>query len=228
MPEQGDKGHDWFRTVVSILIATVTVVGAITAWRISVASNAASSFDSKGLSAALAGANAGITISTYLSMNMGFFADYREHLEKAKLLEMDASKEPDPERHAAMREEAVRERSLAATARGYLDSDYLSFDPETGEEVFDGNRFWTANWAEASTVQDLEEQPFFAQADRLRDKAWGLVIVTVALGAALFLFTAAITVRGRGKYVLAVCALPVFLGAVALAAVLELVTRGAV
>ena len=222
MTEGERRPHDRFRTTVSILIATLTVVGAITAWRISVASDAAGSADSKGLNAALQAANTGITVSTYLTMNMGFFAEYREHQEKARLLEADAAKEGDLKRQAALREEAIRERNLASTARGYLDLDYVSLDPETGEEVFDGNRFWTANWAEASATQDLDEKPLFAQADHLRSKAWGLVLVTVALGLALFLFTAAITVRGKAKYLLAISAVPIFLCAAATVAVLEL------
>ena len=218
-----EKGRDRFKTVVSILIAAVTVVGALVAWRISVASGAAGSADSKGLSAALQGANAGITVSTYLSMNMGFFADYREHLEKAKLLEADASKEADPSRRTSLREEAVRERNMAATARGYLDLDYLAIDPETSEEVFDGNRYWEAQWAEASAGQDLDETPFFAASDHARTRARALTGVTVGLGAALFLLTASTTVRSRVKYVLAASALPLFLGAVAAAAFLGLV-----
>lgn len=156
-------------------------------------------------------------------MNLGFFADYQEHLEKAKLLEADASTETDSARRVALREEAVRERNLAATARGFLDQDYLSVDPETGEEVFDGDRYWTTEWSEAATEHELDERPFFAQADHLRDKAWGLVSVTIGLGAALFLFTASTTLRSRMRYVLAGCAVPIFLGCVAGAVILELV-----
>lgn len=59
MSDREERTHDRFRVAVSILIATVTVVGAIVAWRISVASNAAGSADSKGLNAALQGQTRG-------------------------------------------------------------------------------------------------------------------------------------------------------------------------
>lgn len=221
METEDKKPHDRFRTAVSILIAAATVVGAAAAWRTSVASGAAGSADSKGLHAALQGANAAITVSTYLSMNLGFFADYREHLEKANLLEADAAKETDGARQASLREEAVRERNLAATARSYVDQDYLAIDPETGLEVFDGNRYWEAQWAEASAGQDLDEASFFAQADHTRTKARALTGVTVGLGTVLFLLTASTVAASRARYVLAGIAVPIFLGAVAAVAALE-------
>ena len=216
-----EQRRDLFRTAMSVLIATVTVVGALVGWRISVASGATGAADSKGLNAALQAANAGIGASTHLSMNLGFFATYREHLERATLLDRDAEREADAERRTLLLEDAARERNLAATARAYVDWDYVTTDPEANEGVFDGNRYWAASWAEAAASQDLDDQSSFARADRTRDKARGLTLVAVALSATLFLLTAAMVARRRATYLFAALAAPLLVCAVAAAIALE-------
>lgn len=180
-----------FRTAVSVLIATVTVLGAVVGWRIAVASIAAGVADSHGLQAALRAANAGSSISTYLSTNLSFFAEYQEHGDRATLVERALTLESDPERRQALEEEALRERSLAAAARGYVNVDYIAVDAESGAEYFDGNRFWDAQWAETAVTEDLDPDPSFAGADQARTRARGLTAVAVGLSFALFLLSAA-------------------------------------
>jgi hypothetical protein len=217
-----DDKSDRFKTFIAVLIAVITVVGAILAWRISVANGAAGSADSEGLAAVLQSVNTDVNISMLLSMNLGLFADYRQHIKKAELLEQDAASTTDAARQAAEREEALRERNVAATARGFVDADYLRVDPATGGETFDGDRYWTVLKAEAAAQQNLDYNTSFAQANRKRDQARGLVGVTIAFSAALFLCTASLATRRRIRFFFAGAAVLIFLTAATAAVFLEI------
>ncbi len=199
-----------FKTSVTVMIAVVTVVGAIVTWSISAASGKADSADAQGLMAALNSANTAISVSTYLNNNLGFFVSYRQHLAAADLMEREAAALTDAFRKEALRQTARRERNLAATARGYIDSDYLEIDPSDGREYFNGNRYWDAQWASARAQMPLDEQPFFARADAGRTTCRRLGLTAVGLGAALFLFVASSTTRRRLRYVFAGAATLIF------------------
>lgn len=215
------KPRTRLKTVVSIFIAAVTVAGAIITWRISVAGGRAESADAQGLAAALNSANTAISVSTYLSNNLNFYFAYRQHLAAADLLEKQARVSGGAKRSGLM-EAARRERNMAATSRGYVDTDYLEFDPSDGREYFNGNRYWEAQMASERALKPLDEKPFFDSADRIREKARELVDVTVALSAALFLFVAATAVRRRVKYLFAVAATLVFLLSCTAAVMIEI------
>jgi len=203
------KPRTRFKTVVSVLIAAVTVAGAIITWRISEAGAKAESADAQGLTAALNSANTAISVSTYLSNNLNFYISYRQHLAAADLLEKQARVSGGAKR-ANLMETARRERNLAATSRSYVDVDYLEFDPSDGREYFNGNRYWETQMASERALRPLDEKPFFDSADRMRAKARELVDVAVALSAALFLFVAATAARRRVKYLFAAAATLVF------------------
>jgi hypothetical protein len=195
------KRRDIFLTFVTVLIAAVAMVGAVVAWRVSRASGQAESADAEGLAAALNSASAVISVSTTLSNNLGFFISYRNHLAAAELLDKQAS--ADPVRGALLRQAAVEERNLAATARASVDPDYLELDPADGTESFDGNRYWEAQLASEAALKPLDEKPFFAASDALRRKVRSLSAASVVLGAAVFLLVAAMVFRRRIRYWLA-------------------------
>lgn len=215
------KPRTRFKTAVSVLIAAVTVAGAIITWRISVAGGKAEAADAQGLAAALNSANAAISVSTYLSNNLNFYVAYRQHLAAADLLEKQARVSGGTKRSSLL-EAARRERNMAVTSRGYVDADYLEFDPADGREYFNGNRYWEAQMASERALKPLDEKPFFDAADLMRKRARELVDVTIALSAALFLFVAAMAVRRRVKYLFAVAATLVFLLSCTAAVMIEI------
>jgi hypothetical protein len=102
-----------------------------------------------------------------------------------------------------------------------VNADYIAVDQETGEEYFDGNRFWDAQWAETAVTQTLDPAPSFAEADRARVKARDLTAVAVGLSVALFLLSAATVVRRRGMQVVAGVAVPMIAAACIAAGVIE-------
>jgi hypothetical protein len=218
-----DLQHARFKTYASLLIATVTLVGALVAWRISVATGEAGGADSDGLAAALLSSDTSTHISTYLTGYRGFFADYRQHIDMAQLLEQDASATTDAARQVALTEQAVAERNLAARAMASLDQDYVKTDIATGKQTFDADLFSNTQWAQAKAQQDLDSASDFARADLKRNKARGLVGVTVLFSAALLLLTASTTTHHWTKFILLGTAVPLFLFGVLTAFVLELV-----
>jgi hypothetical protein len=215
------KPRTRFKTGVSILIAAVTVAGAFITWRISAAGGKAEAADAQGLTAALNSANTAIAVSTYLSNNLNFYISYRQHLAAADLLEKQARVSGGAKRSSLI-EAARRERNMAATSRGYVDADYLEFDPSDGREYFNGNRYWEAQMASERALKPLDEKPFFESADRMRKKARKLVDVTIALSVALFLFVAATAARRRVKYLFAAAATLVFLLSCTAAVMIEI------
>jgi len=212
-----------FKTAVAVMIAAATVAGALVAWRISVEGGKADSADAQGLAAALNSANTAISVSTYLNNNLGFFVSYRQHALAAELLEKEASSAASGARKESLRQDARRERSLAATARAYIDPDYLEVDPADGREYFNGNRFWEAQWADARARKPVDEQPFFARADARRAGCRRLALAMIGLGAALFLFVAAnASVRRRFRHLFAGLGMLLFLASGAFAVLVTL------
>lgn len=220
---ENDRAHARFKTYASLLIATVTLVGALVAWRISVATGAAGAADSDGLAAALQSADTSTHISTYLTGYLGFFADYRQHIDMAQLLEQDAAATTDASRQVALTAQAVAERNLAARAMASLDQDYVKTDTATGKQTFDADLYSTTQWAQARAQQDLDSAPYFARADVKRNKARGLVGVTVLFSAAILLLTASTTTHHWTKFILLGTAVPLFLTGVLAVVVLEMV-----
>lgn len=216
-----DRRKSNLKTVVSILIATATVAAALVGWRASIAGGAAGAADSRGLEAALHAANTGTSISTYLSGNLSFFAEYQEHLARAMGLGAACAAEADLARRGALAAEALRERTLAAASLAYVNADYIALDPSTGEEYFDGDRFWDAQWAEAAAAKPIDSAPAFAEADLARQKARGLTGATVGFAVGLFALAAATAASRRLMWILLGLAVPTLLAASALAAWFE-------
>jgi hypothetical protein len=216
------KPGSLFQTSVGILIAALTTAGAAAVWRISVAGGKAAEEDAQGLMAALRASNAAMTVSTTLSNNLSLFIEYRQHLAAAALLEKEAASASDPVRRSSLRRDALRERNRAATARTYVDPDYLAVDASDGREYFDGNRYWEARLASEASFEPLDEKPFFDRADRLRGKARSLAGVSAGLGVALFLLVAASVGRGRTRFYLAGAGTLIFFLSSAAAVLIEI------
>ena len=215
--------HDSYKTAISLLIATITVTGAILAWRISAASGDAGGADAQGLAASLRASNAATNISTYLYNDLRYFADYQQHLRMAALLEQDAERSTAAAVKAALYEQAIRERNLASTAMLQVDPEYVRTDPATHKQTFDTDRYRKTQWAEARAREDLDSEAAFASADLNRNKMRGLVGVTVLYSTALFLLTAATITRRTIKLGLLGIAVPLYVAGTIIVLVLEVI-----
>ncbi|MEM7111262.1 MAG: hypothetical protein AAF614_02430 [Chloroflexota bacterium] len=170
--EEGDR----FQTLMAIMIAVVTLVGAVLAWRAAVAHINAGDADFAGLSAAL---NAEETLTL---TNNTFHRHYRAYTSFSGN-DIFGEKLADVPRADTLRTTA---HSIAATDRLFFPNRYLNRDG-----TYAGDRQIGEAWAEASQVRDLEPSPHFAEADQARLKTSWLVGIFIGLALSLLFFTLA-------------------------------------
>lgn len=176
IPEVPLEGGDRFQSLMAIMIAIVTLVGAVLAWQAAVASADAGDSDFAGMSAAL---NAEETLTL---MNNGFHRHYRAYTSYAANsgLRDDTSSLPQT---ALLRQNAAR---VAAADRLFFPNRYVD---QNGR--YASQRELGETWAQASQVRDLEPAPHFAAADQARLKTNWLVGIFIGLALSLLLYTLA-------------------------------------
>jgi uncharacterized integral membrane protein len=206
-----ESSSDRFDTVVAVLIAVVTVVGAVVAWRVSVALNDGAGADTRGILATVeredVTTRAAITLMGHRTAYAAFVSDdalARAYSDLARANPKDA----DLSNFAS----AFR---LAANYALYpIPAQYLDRDRQLDQE-----RDLGENIAQYSINKDIEPQPHFAAADQSRQKAGWLLINVILLGMALILLTTANAVESRLRYLFLLASL-LFLLISALAALL--------
>jgi tetratricopeptide (TPR) repeat protein len=188
-----------FNTLMAVMIAIVTVLGALVAWRSSVAATEAGNEDDAGIIAAL-NAQESSTIGNNISNNNRTnFLSYWTN--KQLILEMvkDGTLEniPGDKRDAISR--SVTEASDLATAnKGFFAARYLNPD-----DTYNIGRENGETLAAAAEKKDLNSQAHFDAANVWRDKSLLLVGALFILAISLWLFAAAETIDYRVEYVLA-------------------------
>ncbi|MEM7114044.1 MAG: hypothetical protein AAF614_16535 [Chloroflexota bacterium] len=170
--EEGDR----FQTIMAIMIAIVTLVGAVLAWRAAVANVNAGDADFAGLSATL---NAEETLTL---TNNTFHRHYRAYTSFSGN-DLFGEKLADVPRAETLRNNAS---SIAATDRLFFPNRYLNRDGS-----YAGSRQLGEAWAEASQVRDLDPTPHLEEANQARLKTNWLVGVFIVLALSLLFFTLA-------------------------------------
>lgn len=170
--EEGDR----FQTAMAIMIAIVTLVGAVLAWRAAVANVNAGDADFAGLNATL---NAEETLTL---TNNTFYRHYRAYTSFSGN-DVFGGKLDGVPRSEMLRSNA---QSAAATDRLFFPHRYLNRDGSYAAERQIGEA-----WAEASQVRDLTPAPHFAEADQARLKTNWLVGIFMGLAVSLLFFTLA-------------------------------------
>ena len=170
--EEGDR----FQTIMAIMIAIVTLVGAVIAWRAAVAHINAGDADFAGLSAAL---NAEETLTL---TNNTFHRHYRAYTSFSGNDVFSNNLDGVP-RVQTLRNTA---QSSAATDRLFFPNRYLNRDGS-----YAGDRQVGEAWAEASQIRDLDPAPHFGEADQARLKTNWLVGIFIGLALSLLFFTIA-------------------------------------
>ena len=170
--EEGDR----FQTIMAIMIAIVTLVGAVIAWRAAVAHINAGDADFAGLSAAL---NAEETLTL---TNNTFHRHYRAYTSFSGNDVFSNNLDGVP-RVQTLRNNA---QSIAATDRLFFPNRYLNRDGS-----YAGDRQVGEAWAEASQIRDLDPAPHFGEADQARLKTNWLVGIFIGLALSLLFFTIA-------------------------------------
>lgn len=180
---------DRLQTVVAILIALVALIGAIVAWRASVAADEAGGSDFAGLNATLNAEQTRTLDSTNLYTNYRTYTTYLRYTELGNLLagEMETA----PEEEALILDQQRAEAYDSATAvQSFFPNRYLNRDGS-----YNLQRELGESWAEASQEKDLNPEPHFQTADQMRTKSNQLIGILIILGISLVFYTVADTLH---------------------------------
>lgn len=215
MSAEPDSPPNRLETVVALLIAVVTVIGALIAWRASVADDGAGDADFAGLRASLNAEETRALNAVDAYEHYGAYTDYWRYRALGDEL-ADAVVAAPAEAADALDRQRAEAYDLADANQDLFPNRFLNRDGtysvarETGEA-----------WADAAREQDLNPEPQYAEADKLRTKSNQLLGTITLLGLALVGYTLVETVEGRLKLLLAGGATLVALVGVALAVMLE-------
>lgn len=169
--------NDRFEVLTSILIAIVTICGALTAWRASAASIEAGNADFDGLSSSIRAQEERLRNSVQAYEHLRAFTSYFRYNELGRQIQADGTQNVD-----------LEETELFGVSLGlqytFFQSRYLD-----REGNYDVQRELDELWAESNAQKDLNPSPHFERGDSYRDKA-GLMTASIIVFAVSFFFLA--------------------------------------
>jgi hypothetical protein len=185
--ERIEIGHaeesDTFQTVIAILIAIVSLAGAVAAWQSTLVED--DDADRAGLQASL---NAE---TTHLLNNAGLYKHYRAYTtytlnnELEQQIESDLDYTPLADQPYLERQQA-QSVSLAGTGQLFFPTRYLNRDGS-----YNTQRELGENWAQAEQRLELDPQPHFDEADAERRKGIITISIITILTFSLLFYTLA-------------------------------------
>lgn len=194
--------NEGFKTFTAIMIALVTIVSAMVAWRAAAASSEASQSDFSGLAAAINSEEAHVlnTISAYEHYQA--FLTYTRYNELGYKLSDEITAAPDPNDSALTPLEQLKSDSWGI-AYGlqviFFPSRYLRPDG-----TYDLQREMDELSADSERQRDVKPSLHFDRADAQRLKSNLLISLLIFLGLALWMFTCAQIIERGIKYGFAV------------------------
>lgn len=220
--KQSEAGQENNRlsTLVALLIAVVSVSGAVVTWRASISADGAGDADVGGIRATI-----NLTETNALAAVKGYsdyasFIDYYKYRETSTQIEeeiTELTEDASEEEAATLSNELADTYDLTTAASLAFPNEYLNRDGtygllrQTGEFV-----------ANASREKDINPQPSFDEADTLRSHTDRLLIALSVLVIALLFYTLIeATDNKKVKYLLLVVGTGVFLVGIVGAFLLE-------
>jgi hypothetical protein len=190
--EVEEEKESSFNTVVAVLIALVTVIGAVVAWRASVAADGAGDADFAGLQASLNAEETRALNFVDAYEHYGAYVTYQRYLNLSYAIADDIASDPDlTEEEAFLLDRQRAEAFDLSTANQYLfPNRYLNRDG-----TYSVSREMGEAWADAAKEKNLEFEQYYAEADKLREKT-NLLLATIALMAVGLVFFTLIETSG--------------------------------
>ena len=215
MESQNEK-PDRLKTMIAVLLAVVTVIAAVVAWRAAVASDEAGNADFSGLAATLNGEEARALNAIAAYEDLRAYTDYVRYNETGNALADALADAPEDEQTALERQ--MREAWDLATEiqERFFENRYVNADG-----TYDLPRELDELWADDTLDKDVFPEPHFTRSDRLRAKSTTLVSILIALGAALVLFTLANALTRAVRYALATVGTLILLGSIVAVIIVE-------
>ncbi len=211
---------DPFRLRVAILIAVVSILGAVVTARASVLSVTASDDDQLSLQELVQQQQILADIEAQIAQDLRLLGAYQEHILTWRILEEQAKKVRNPSLRARLESEARTEHSLARTMRASF-----NFTPDLGDE--DGRVEYDVPFVrrylhETSVeLKDLRPDDTFQEGQELHVQIVRLIGVAALLIASLFFLTLAQFRRRNVRGIFAGSGIGVLLIAIALFVVVE-------
>lgn len=197
MGDSTEARGERLETVVAILIALVTVIGAIVAWRASVVADASGDADFAGLRASVNAEETRALNYVNAYEQYGSFLNFKRHREMAALLAGGMEEGAD---NAVLQSQLEEEIELANANLPQFNRRFMSRDGAT----FNVQRQIGEMWADAVKERDLNPDPQYAEADVLRDKTNYLLIALSVLALSLVFFSLVEATEGGVKTLLVV------------------------
>lgn len=185
--------NDRFKSNVAVLVAFVTVMGAMAACLASVAVSNASDADFAGLDAAIRAQKAEIINEVYAYQHYHAYTTYMRYTELGTLLF-----DPEADEETAFTNGAVQ-REVWGIASGLS---YSFFSPRyiKPDGKYDVNQELQEARAEDAQNEDLDSDPYFAESDRLRSKSSFLTADMIVIAFSFWFLTVAQTTDKKIKY----------------------------
>ncbi|MBC8160398.1 MAG: hypothetical protein H7Z42_04190 [Roseiflexaceae bacterium] len=184
-------------TVVAILIAVATVLGALIAWRSSIAEDGAGDADFAGLRASVSAEETRALNYVNAYENFGAYANYKRYQELGNLVEEDQASASEEEALVLERERADSQ-DLSISSQRLFPNKFLDRDGS-----YNVNRQLGEMWADAAKENNLNPDPQFAEAEQLRGKSTSLLVAATVLAIALVFYTLVEAFGARMQYVMA-------------------------
>ena len=211
------QGHDRFTTLVAIMIALVTVIGAVVAWRASVAEDASGDADYAGLRAAINAEETRAINAATAYAQYGAYVTYQRNSALGNLIADDMALAATDDELLILNSQRADAHDTAIATERLFQQRFLNRDGTYSVERQLGEL-----WADAVRERDLNPEPQFAEADRLSDKSSNLLAMVGVLALALVCYTLLEAVDGRLRYVLFAAGTLLALGGTIGAVMLEL------
>lgn len=184
--------------IIAVLIALATLIGAVVAWRASVAADGAGDADFAGQRATvnLEQTRALSAVNSYEDYSA--FANYQRYGQLGDLIETDEAglNEKDAENLDIERANA---HDLAIANQGLFPNKFLNRDGSYALQRQLGEEF-----ADAAKEKDLQPNPHYEEADKLRSKTNQLLMAVTILAVALVFYSLVEAVNKRLHYPLLV------------------------
>lgn len=183
-------------TIVAILIALATVIGAVVAWRSSVADDGGGDADFAGLRALVRAEETRALNDVNAYEDYAAYINYKRYEQQGNLIADDQANASEEEA-AILESQRADAQDLSISNQRLFPNKFLDRDGS-----YNVKREIGEMWSDAAKENDLNPGPQFAEADQLRTKANSLLVAVTILAIALVFYTLVESVGARMQYVM--------------------------
>ena len=177
------------RNGIALMIAVVSVAGAVVAWRASVAETAAEEMHVRYVQELLQVELRNAYWDGMIDQDLRFFARYQAHLRAYRMLGREAARTEDTVQRAILDSQAQAELAMARLEQGYFRAGTPDFGNRDGQVVYDPDYVKNAKTSNDATLLSLHPSDTKDAAERAHTRAWWLDGVFALLILSLFFLT---------------------------------------